>query len=127
MGMMRSILTVYVLALSTSICAAQSASSGDGTRSETLAPASSPSNADPIAPSGRWDVAQAPCSAIVRESDDDRAIIGMFYYGYIAAKLNFTVIDTTRIEGDLRHVFETCKNHPEMTIVDAFETLRQRQ
>jgi hypothetical protein len=49
----------------------------------------------------------------------------MFYYGYLAAKLNLNIIDTSRIEGDLRHVFETCRDHPEMTIVAAFRTLRQ--
>ena len=54
------------------------------------------------------------------------AAIGMFYYGYLAAKLNFIVIDTSRIEGDLRHVFETCRDHPDMTIVDAFRTLRAK-
>jgi hypothetical protein len=34
--------------------------------------------------------------------------------------LNLNVINTSRIEGDLRHVFETCHNHPDMTIVAAF-------
>ena len=48
----------------------------------------------------------------------------MFYYGYLAAKLNLNVIDTSRIEGDLRHVFQTCRDHRAMTIVAAFETLR---
>jgi hypothetical protein len=80
---------------------------------------------DPIAPAGHWDVAQAGCRAILRESDDDRAAIGMFYYGYLAAKLNLGVIDTSRIEGDLRHVLETCRDHPDMTIVAAFRTLRR--
>jgi hypothetical protein len=46
----------------------------------------------------------------------------MFYYGYCAANLNFTVIDMSRIEGNLRHVFETCRDHPDLTIVDDFRT-----
>jgi hypothetical protein len=50
----------------------------------------------------------------------------MFYYGYLSAKLNFNMIDTSRIENDLRHVFETCHQHPDMTIVAAFRTLRQK-
>ncbi len=79
---------------------------------------------DPIAPGGHWDVAEGPCRALLDETDDDRAAIGMFYYGYLAAKLNLNVIDTSRIEGDLRHVFETCRDHRAMTIVAAFETLR---
>ena len=80
-----------------------------------------------IAPGGRWNVAEGRCRALLGEADDDRAAIGMFYYGYLAAKLNLNVIDTSRIEDDLRHVFETCRDHRAMTIVTAFETLRQRR
>jgi hypothetical protein len=118
--------TTVAIALSFSISAAQSQSTqggGDSTRPATPAPtAAVPS--DPIAPGGHWDVAEGPCRALLDETDDDRAAIGMFYYGYLAAKLNLNVIDTSRIEGDLRHVFETCRDHRAMTIVAAFETLR---
>ena len=117
--------TACALALSISVSAAQTPfPSGGGGAATTPPPASAPAN-DPIAPAGHWDVAQAGCRAILRESDDDRAAIGMFYYGYLAAKLNLDVIDTSRIEGDLRHVLETCRDHPDMTIVAAFKTLRQ--
>lgn len=116
--------TVCAMALSISISAAQTPSaSGGSTAATTPLAASAPS--DPIAPAGHWNVAQAQCRAIVGESDDDRAAIAMFYYGYLAAKLNFDVIDTSRIEGDLRHVFEACRDHPDITIVAAFKTLRQ--
>jgi hypothetical protein len=117
--------TACALALTISVSAAQTPSGTGGSSTATMPPpASAPS--DPIAPTGRWNVAQAGCRAILRESDDDRAIIGMFYYGYLAAKLNLNVINTSRIEGDLRHVFETCGDHPNMTIVAAFKTLRQK-
>jgi hypothetical protein len=46
--------------------------------------------------------------------------------GYLAAKLNRNEIDTSRVENDLRHVFETCHSHPDMTIVAAFRTLRPK-
>ena len=97
-----------------------------GSNTPATPPAAAPPS-DPIAPAGHWNVAQAQCRAVLGESDDDRAAIGMFYYGYLSAKLNFTVIDTSRIEGDLRHVFETCHEHPDMTIVDAFRTLRPKR
>ena len=51
---------------------------------------------------------------------------GCSNYGYLAAKLNRNIIDTSRIENDLRHVFETCHGHPDMTIVAAFKTLRPK-
>ena len=116
--------TTCAMALSISLSAAQTPSASGGSNAATTPPAASTSS-DPIAPAGHWNVAQAGCRAILSESDDDRAVIGMFYYGYLAAKLNLNIIDTSRIEGDLRHVFETCRDHPEMTIVAAFRTLRQ--
>jgi hypothetical protein len=123
MGLIRT--TVCAMALSISIGAAQTLSASGGSKAATTPPAAS-APSDPIAPAGHWNVAHAGCRAILSESDDDRAAIGMFYYGYLAAKLNLNVIDTSRIEGDLRHVFETCRDHPEMTIVAAFKTLRKK-
>ena len=117
--------TTCALALSISVSAAQTPSPSGGGNAATTPPAASTPADDPIAPAGHWDVARAGCRAILSESDDDRAAIGMFYYGYLAAKLNLDVIDTARIEGDLRHVLETCRDHPDMTIVAAFKTLRQ--
>jgi hypothetical protein len=113
--------TACVMALSVSLGAAQTQSTGGG---DNGPPAAGPS--DPIAPGGHWNVADARCRALLGESDDDRAAIGMFYYGYLSAKLNFNMIDTSRIENDLRHVFETCHQRPDMTIVAAFRTLRQK-
>jgi len=116
--------TTCAMALSISLSAAQTPPAAGGSNSATTPPAAATSS-DPIALAGHWNVAQAGCRAILSEPDDDRAAIGMFYYGYLAAKLNLNVIDTSRIEGDLRHVFETCRDHPDMTIVAAFRTLRQ--
>jgi hypothetical protein len=113
-----------VMALSVSLGAAQTQSTPGGGNAATRPPAAAPS--DPIAPGGHWNVADARCRALLGESDDDRAAIGMFYYGYLSAKLNFNMIDTSRIENDLRHVFETCHQRPDMTIVAAFRTLRQK-
>jgi hypothetical protein len=117
--------TTCAMALGISLSAAQTPSASGDSNAATPPPAASTSS-DPIAPAGHWNVAQAGCRAILSEPDDDRAAIGMFYYGYLAAKLNLNTIDTSRIEGDLRHVFETCRDHPEMTIVAAFRTLRQK-
>ena len=103
--------TTRAVALSISISAAQTPSTSGGSNAATAPPATS-APSDPIAPAGHWDVAQAGCRAILAESDDDRAAIGMFYYGYLAAKLNLNVINTSRIEGDLRHVFETVGTTP---------------
>jgi hypothetical protein len=118
-------MTVCAMVLSISISSAQTPPAPGGGATPAQPPVASPPS-DPIAPAGHWNVAQAGCRALLVESDDDRAAIGMFYYGYLAAKLNFTAVDTSRIEDDLRHVFETCRDHPDMTIVGAFRTLRSR-
>lgn len=83
-------MTICAMALGTSLSVAQTppATSGGGT--PAAPPATSPPS-DPIAPAGHWNVAQAGCRALLGESDDDRAAIGMFYYGYLSARLNFTV------------------------------------
>jgi hypothetical protein len=116
--------TTCAMALSISVSAAQTPSASGAGDGATSPPAASTSP-DPIAPAGHWNVAQAQCRTLLNEPDDDRAVIGMFYYGYLAAKLDSNLIDTSRIEGDLRRVFETCRNHPDITIVAAFRTLRQ--
>jgi hypothetical protein len=116
--------TICAMALSLSMGAAQTQSNpGSG---NTATPPSTAAPSDPVAPGGHWNVASAQCRALLGESDDDRAAIGMFYYGYLAAKLNRNAIDTSRIENDLRHVFETCHSQPDMTIVAAFKTLRPK-
>jgi hypothetical protein len=116
--------TACAMMLGISMSAAQTQTTPGNDNAANQTPAAAPS--DPIAPGGHWNVAAAQCRALLGESDDDRAAIGMFYYGYLSAKLNFNIIDTSRIENDLRHVFETCHQHPDMTIVAAFRTLRQK-
>ena len=114
--------TTCAMALGISLSAAQTPPASGGSNSATT-PSAASAPSDPIAPAGHWNVAQAGGRAILSESDDDRAAIGMFYYGYLAAKLNLNVIDTSRIEGDLRRVFEMCRDHPDITIVAAFRAL----
>jgi hypothetical protein len=110
-------MTTSAMALSISLSAAQPPPASGGGNAATPPPAASTSS-DPIAPAGHWNVAQAGCRAILSESDDDRAAIGMFYYGYLAAKLDLNVIDTSQIEGDLRRVLEACPSIPVIEGVD---------
>src|SRR3569833_2461797 len=116
--------TTCAMALGISLSAAQTPPASGGSNAAATPPATSPPS-DPIAPAGHWNVAQAGCRAILSEPDDDRAAIGMFYYGYLAAKLNLNVIDTSRIEVNLHQKNKTSRDHPDMTIVAAFRTLRQ--
>jgi HdeA/HdeB family protein len=117
--------TACALALGLSLSGAQ-AQSTPGAGSTAAPPSTAAVDSDPIAPGGHWNVAAAQCRALLGESDDDRAAIGMFYYGYLAAKLNRNIIDTSRIENDLRHVLETCHQQPDTTIVAAFRRLREK-
>ena len=102
------------------------------------APASPPGEAAPapapratseaeVAPK-RWDVERVRCSDLLGAADDDRAAAGMFYYGYLAAKAGIRVIDTSRIEGNLKKVMDRCQAAPNITVPQAFrEALGRRK
>jgi len=92
------------------------------------APAAPPAEAAPaprvtseaeVAPK-RWDVDRVRCSDLLGAADDDRAAAGMFYYGYLAAKAGIRVIDTSKIEGNLKKVMERCEAAPNITVPQAF-------
>jgi len=100
------------------------------------APAAPPAEAAPaprvtseaeVAPK-RWDVDRVRCSDLLGAADDDRAAAGMFYYGYLAAKAGIRVIDTSKIEGNLKKVMDRCEAAPNITVPQAFrEALGRRR
>jgi len=76
----------------------------------------------------RWDVDRVRCSDLLGAADDDRAAAGMFYYGYLAAKAGIRVIDTSKIEGNLKKVMDRCEATPNITVPQAFrEALGRRR
>ena len=76
----------------------------------------------------RWDVDRVRCSDLLGAADDDRAAAGMFYYGYLAAKAGIRVIDTSKIEGNLKKVMDRCEAAPNITVPQAFrEALGRRR
>lgn len=85
------------------------------TPAQTAAPPPAASQAG-----GVWDVTRITCAQLLGASDDDRAAAAMFYYGYFAARTAVHVIDTRRIDQNVRHVMEQCERTPNMTVVEAF-------
>jgi hypothetical protein len=67
-----------------------------------------------------WDVRNVTCKQILDLDDDDRAAAAMFYYGYLARDANLTVIDTAKIENNLKKVMDQCVKAPTSTMPDAF-------
>jgi len=93
---------------------------------ETAPPPRVTSEAE-VAPK-RWDVDRVRCSDLLGAADDDRAAAGMFYYGYLAAKAGIRVIDTSKIEGNLKKVMDRCEAAPNITVPQAFrEALGRRR
>ena len=91
------------------------------------APAPRATSEAEVAPK-RWDVDRVRCSDLLGAADDDRAAAGMFYYGYLAAKAGIRVIDTSKIEGNLKKVMERCEAAPNITVPQAFrEALGRRR
>jgi len=81
--------------------------------------AAAPPSAAQIAPH-RWDVDRVRCSDLLGASDDDRASVAMFYYGYLAAKAGIHVIDVGRISDNIAKVMQKCKTTPSLTVPQAF-------
>jgi len=77
-----------------------------------------PSDAQ-VAP-GKWHVERVRCSDLLRAADDDRDAAVMFYYGYLAARANFRVIDVSKIEGNIAKVMRVCAATPTITVPEAF-------
>ena len=91
------------------------------------APAPRATSEAEVAPK-RWDVDRVRCSDLLGAADDDRAAAGMFYYGYLAAKAGIRVIDTSKIEGNLKKVMDRCEAAPNITVPQAFrEALGRRR
>jgi hypothetical protein len=60
------------------------------------------------------------CADLLHASDDDRAVAGMFYYGYLAAKAGIRVIDVSRIAANIGRVMKQCEARPALTVPEAF-------
>jgi hypothetical protein len=73
-----------------------------------------------------WDVTTIRCGAWIDASDDDRAAVGMFYYGWLAGHSGIQKLRPVNIQPNLRKVLDVCGRNRNFTIVHAFETaLRQ--
>jgi hypothetical protein len=123
--MMQKQLAAVLLALCLAACAAPSspptapAAPPAPPPAPTAATAAPPPNEAQVA-RGRWNVDRVRCSDLLHASDEDRAAAAMFYYGYLAAKAGFHVIDVNRIEGNIAKVMHQCAAAPNLTVPQAF-------
>ncbi len=67
-----------------------------------------------------WDVRKVRCAQLLGADDDDRQAATMFYYGYLAARSGFHVIDVSRIGENIRRVMDQCAQTPNATVVQAY-------
>ncbi len=68
------------------------------------------------------------CEHWLGASDDDRAAVGMFYYGWLAGNAGIRDLRPANIQPNLRKVLDYCAQHRDTTIVSAFRaTLRAGQ
>ncbi len=72
-------------------------------------------------PGGVWDVTRVTCANLLNAADDDRAAAMMFYYGYLAAQANITMIDVSKIDGNVHRVVDQCTQRPDLTVPQAFD------
>ena len=116
-----SALTIGVLAALAS-CAPPPAPAPAAT--QTAAPLLPSAADDSVLPSRDqlWDVTKIRCESWVDASDDDRAAVGMFYYGWLAGNRRIRTIRPIDIQPNLRKVLDACAENRGFTIVHAFET-----
>ena len=85
---------------------------------QSVAQTTTPSDAL-VAP-GKWKVERVRCSDLLGAADDDREAAVMFYYGYLAAKAHFHVIDVSKIGDNISKVMRQCSVTPTITVPEAF-------
>jgi HdeA/HdeB family protein len=87
------------------------------------APALAPQQAgEPLfAPGQAWQVRRFTCARLLAAPERDRNAATMFYYGYLAGRTKLEVIDTNKMDGDLRRVMNECARNPGQTVTDAFQ------
>ena len=84
-------------------------------------PAVPPPPAFQIGPGPTWQVRGMTCRQLLDASPRDRDAATLFYYGYLAGRTKMDVIDTNRMNADLRRVMDECASNPSQTIPNAFE------
>jgi hypothetical protein len=88
----------------------------------TPARAAAPSTDTGVMPSPDqlWDVNRVTCEQWIGASDDDRAAVGMFYYGWMAGTHGIHELKPISIKPNLQKVLAYCGDHGNTTIVKAF-------
>jgi hypothetical protein len=102
---------------------APSASAPTSPAVQAAAPPPPPAADDSALPASDqlWDVTKIRCESWVDASDDDRAAVGMFYYGWLAGNRRIQAIRPIDIQPNLRKVLDVCGQNRSLTIVRAFE------
>ena len=84
------------------------------------AAAPAPASSEAMVAPGVWKVDRVRCSDLLGASDDDRAAVLMFYYGYLASRAGIRVIDVNQIDRNVRRVMEVCGASPNLIVPQAF-------
>jgi hypothetical protein len=72
-------------------------------------------------PDQLWDVTMLRCKNWIDAAGDDRAAVGMFYYGWLAGARGIHALRPAAIQPNLHKVLEFCARHRDTTIVKAFQ------
>lgn len=63
---------------------------------------------------------QTTCSDLGAQSEDERTVALIFYYGYLAGLSGAVTIDESRVSDQLIAVRDFCNAHADATIIAAF-------
>jgi hypothetical protein len=73
---------------------------------------------DPV--TSAQDLTRTTCSDLAAQSQEERALSLIFYYGYMAGRAGAVSIDGSAVSGHLNMVRDHCNANPSQTIVDVF-------
>jgi hypothetical protein len=92
---------------------------------EAAPPAGRPAPAPPLAfqfgPGQTWQVKQVTCRQLLEAPPRDRDAATIFYYGYLAGRTRLDVVETSKMDAELRRVIDQCARNPSLNVAQAFQ------
>ncbi len=70
--------------------------------------------------SGAQDLTRTTCTDLALQTEEERVVSLIFYYGYMAGRSGALTIDEAAVSGHLNSVRDYCNANPSETVIEAF-------
>jgi hypothetical protein len=65
-------------------------------------------------------ITKTTCGDLAAQSQEERTVALIFYYGYLAGLSGAVTVDESKVEGQLVAVRDFCNSHEDATVIAAF-------